>query len=345
MSENLLPDTIEGGFPGIPAPPLKEDVLSVLVDRDGDARSKEDFLPIEVSSVQGLLWALKHSGKRGKSQLPLSREDAFLFHHLVMSPADQLSGDIHLLPGQVRDRMVEVGSEKFIPPRPEDVQPLLGQLFESFEGRWERQEDIRQVYWDAAWFHFFFEKIHPFADGNGRVGRVLVDTMLRQRGLRPISNWVGEVQQQLDTTTLTEGSKRYITAIEETERLRLNRWVEPFSEVEIPGFREDSQSTPLKNIGDDYLLPLVVHMLTSGLENEREFLSQLEQEKAENGEISNQRDRVDEVTRLLAESQQKLRLIETHVPDALEQFDLVDPNRRDKHTHPLWWEFIPPSHP
>lgn len=34
----------------------------------------------------------------------------------------------------------------------------------------------------AAWLHFQFVQIHPFADGNGRVGRLLMNTFLLQRG-------------------------------------------------------------------------------------------------------------------------------------------------------------------
>ena len=38
----------------------------------------------------------------------------------------------------------------------------------------------------AAFFHLRLEKIHPFADGNGRVGRLIINIMLEQAGLPPI---------------------------------------------------------------------------------------------------------------------------------------------------------------
>lgn len=37
-----------------------------------------------------------------------------------------------------------------------------------------------------AWFHCLFEVIHPFVDGNGRIGRVLMNHQLRQSGLPPV---------------------------------------------------------------------------------------------------------------------------------------------------------------
>ena len=39
----------------------------------------------------------------------------------------------------------------------------------------------------AAVVHNQFENIHPFADGNGRVGRILLNNILLKKGLPPIS--------------------------------------------------------------------------------------------------------------------------------------------------------------
>ena len=42
--------------------------------------------------------------------------------------------------------------------------------------------DSTDTLYVAAWLHFQFVQIHPFADGNGRVGRLLMNTFLLQRG-------------------------------------------------------------------------------------------------------------------------------------------------------------------
>jgi Fic family protein len=84
--------------------------------------------------------------------------------------------------GVVRDRQNWIGGSDyhpldaaFVPPPPEHVRPLLEDLC-GFLGR----EDIAPVA-QAAIAHAQFETIHPFADGNGRVGRALVHTVLRRR--------------------------------------------------------------------------------------------------------------------------------------------------------------------
>jgi Fic family protein len=64
---------------------------------------------------------------------------------------------------------------EFIPPRPEQVRPLIGDLL-AFCAR----TDIPPVA-HAAIAHARFEVIHPFVDGNGRVGRMLFQQLLRRR--------------------------------------------------------------------------------------------------------------------------------------------------------------------
>lgn len=66
---------------------------------------------------------------------------------------------------------------KFVPPAPDLVEPLLEDLV-AFANR----RDI-PVIPQAAVLHARFEEIHPFADGNGRVGRALVHHQWAKRGL------------------------------------------------------------------------------------------------------------------------------------------------------------------
>jgi Fic family protein len=66
---------------------------------------------------------------------------------------------------------------EFVPPPPEAVGKLLGDLC-AFCNR----EDLPAVI-QAAIAHAQFETIHPFADGNGRVGRAIILIVLRRRGV------------------------------------------------------------------------------------------------------------------------------------------------------------------
>src|SRR5699024_10452903 len=65
----------------------------------------------------------------------------------------------------------------FVPPAPEHVEILMNDLVEYINGG--AHSPIVQ----AALVHAQFETIHPFADGNGRVGRAVIHTVLTRRGL------------------------------------------------------------------------------------------------------------------------------------------------------------------
>jgi Fic family protein len=93
-------------------------------------------------------------------------------------------------PGEIRDNPKEiitwVGDEvhggRYKPPQyGGDVRLLLGRLIE-----WHDELLVSNVspLIRAPLFHYFYELIHPFGDGNGRVGRVLEATILHAAGFR-----------------------------------------------------------------------------------------------------------------------------------------------------------------
>ena len=91
---------------------------------------------------------------------------------------------------------------EFIPPPPNLVGPLLGDLMRYLNGA--AHSPIVQ----AALVHAQFETVHPFSDGNGRVGRALIHTVLARRGLThdtvlPISLVLATLSSQY-VTGLTE---------------------------------------------------------------------------------------------------------------------------------------------
>ena len=76
----------------------------------------------------------------------------------------------------------------------------------------------------AAIAHVYFESIHPFEDGNGRIGRVLVEKVLAQGVGKPVLIAVSKV--------LERRKKEYYAALERcNQTLEIGDWVEFFADV------------------------------------------------------------------------------------------------------------------
>lgn len=77
-------------------------------------------------------------------------------------------------PGRIRDNQVHIGAgNRFTPPPQEHLGSLMGQLEKHLEDDVKIDPLIR-----AFMVHYQFETIHPFRDGNGRVGRLLLALMI-----------------------------------------------------------------------------------------------------------------------------------------------------------------------
>lgn len=86
-------------------------------------------------------------------------------------------------PGEIRTSQNWIGGSRpelatFVPPPPVNVQPLLGEL----ETWWHREDALPPLLRTAA-SHLQFETIHPYLDGNGRIGRMLITLLLAHWGL------------------------------------------------------------------------------------------------------------------------------------------------------------------
>ncbi len=85
----------------------------------------------------------------------------------------------------------------------------------------------------AAIAHVYFESIHPFEDGNGRIGRVLVEKVLSQGVERPVLIAVSKV--------LEKRKKEYYAALERCNRtLEVEHWVEFFSDAVLQAQEEST---------------------------------------------------------------------------------------------------------
>jgi Fic family protein len=125
-------------------------------------------------------------GSRGR---PLTVQDICELHATLLrnTPQHSHAGRLRTEQNWIGGRLPAPLEVEYIPPPPELV-PTLTEDLVAFCAR----EDLPPVF-QAGIAHAQFETIHPFTDGNGRVGRALIHVILRRRGaiamvIPPISN-------------------------------------------------------------------------------------------------------------------------------------------------------------
>ena len=131
-------------------------------------------------TVVGNVRAMERAVELGASTRRFGVGDVLKLHEALLRETDAT------IAGRFRTKQSWIGGRedtplgaKFIPPPEDRVRPLLVNLCEFIQ-----REDVPAIA-QAAVAHSQFETIHPFADGNGRVGRCLIHVVLRRRGLAP----------------------------------------------------------------------------------------------------------------------------------------------------------------
>ncbi len=152
-------------------------LLEAQLERQlGDARS--DVTAIEVlNNVDAMSWAVEQLSDR-----PLIAVSDLLGVHqrlLAGTRIEQHGGHVREVQNWIGGSDYNPCAAAFVPPPPELVEELLGDLCEFCN------DDAVPAVAQAAIAHAQFETIHPFVDGNGRAGRALIHVILRRRGLAP----------------------------------------------------------------------------------------------------------------------------------------------------------------
>jgi Fic family protein len=167
----------------------KEAILSSQIE--GTQSSLSDLLLFELDEAPGVplddvvevsnyVAALEHGLKRLRENFPLSNRLIREIHGVLLSRGRGSGKD----PGEFRRSQNWIGGSRpgnaaFVPPPPAAVDECMGAL----ERFLHSADDGLPVLVRAGLAHAQFETIHPFLDGNGRIGRLLITFLLCHAGL------------------------------------------------------------------------------------------------------------------------------------------------------------------
>ncbi len=165
----------------------KEAVLSSQIE--GTQSSLSDLLLFELEELPGVplgdvtevsryVAAIEHGLARLRAGFPLSNRLLREIHGILVAKgrgADKTPGEFRRSQNWIGG--TRPGNARFVPPPPDRVEECMAEL-----ERFLHDESVPTLV-KAALSHVQFETIHPFLDGNGRVGRLLVTLLLWKEGV------------------------------------------------------------------------------------------------------------------------------------------------------------------
>lgn len=152
----------------------KTNIEEALLEKEDVKEEKRD----DWEEVQNYINAL-HSAIESLEKLPFSSRLIKQAHQTLMQG---VRGE-HKLPGEFRQSQNWIGGASisdatFIPPNYQDINELMSDLEHFAYNNDFYFPDILKI----ALIHYQFETIHPFLDGNGRVGRLMITLYLVEKG-------------------------------------------------------------------------------------------------------------------------------------------------------------------
>ena len=134
----------------------------------------------------------------------ISKEFILKLHNLVAK--DTLKPELTNQEGKYRTLQVYIRGVEWIPPKPKEVPRGMGSLLSWYAKNREKLHPLIL----AAYFHSAFETIHPFVDGNGRVGRLLMNFILHKNRYPMINipNKKKHIYYKVLETSQVEGNLR-----------------------------------------------------------------------------------------------------------------------------------------
>lgn len=225
----------------------KRDVTIQMISNEALKTSEIEGEILDRESLQSLIkhhFGLKmpstanHSGENGIAEMmidlyhyyevPLTHEILWTWHAMLMNGRRDLR-DIgcyrtHREPMQVVSGYIHNPTVHFEAPPSQDVKREMDGFIEWFNGTVPGGNTPLSALLRSSIAHLYFESIHPFEDGNGRIGRALVEKILAQHLNHPTLIALSQI--------INDNRKAYYDVLGvQSKHNYINEWLQYFSNI------------------------------------------------------------------------------------------------------------------
>lgn len=153
---------------------------------------------------------------------PLTEHDIREIHSLVLMNDRQNAGVYRRVP-------VQIMGASHVPPQPFMIPDMIKELVQEYAA------SVDDIFTKVAKFHLDFERIHPFIDGNGRTGRLIMNLELMKQGYLPVDIKYADRMKYYDAFQdydATGSTKMLLDMITDYEEQELAEYVAIAEQVE-----------------------------------------------------------------------------------------------------------------
>jgi Fic family protein len=227
VAEAIKTSEIEGEYIS------RQDIISSIRNNLGLNKTPEKIKDKKAQGIGKLMVDVRNTYSE-----PLTEAKLFEWHTMLMSGSPHINSGCWRS-GNERMQVISgtVGKEKIhfeAPPSgkvPEEIKQFLKWFNDSAPGG---NSEIRKAPLRSAIAHLYFESIHPFEDGNGRIGRAVAEKALSQTLGRPVILSLSK--------TIEANKKAYYNALQKGQRSNeITDWIRYFAEVILSAQREARQ--------------------------------------------------------------------------------------------------------
>ncbi|MCP4457231.1 MAG: Fic family protein [Cytophagales bacterium] len=228
ITEAIKTSEIEGEFFS------REDVMSSIKKNLGFTVNPKQIVDLRVIGISDLLISVRNDYSQSLSQKML-----FDWHKLLMKGSNRIKvGKWRTGPDPMQVVSGAIGREVVhFEALPSNQLPKEMKTFiQWFNASAPKSSDIKNAPIRAAIAHLYFESIHPFEDGNGRIGRALAD--------KALSQGTGKASLISLSHTLNANKKEYYQALKQAQQtLDLTEWLHYFINVLLEAEQESIYNT------------------------------------------------------------------------------------------------------